>query len=197
VIIGAFPKPPEGGRGKKPINLNGRRMSSKTIPGNRQSFYEDCHTLNDRFRGTPSSTRKGCLSKGYGLPARTLRRVGTTHNSIPNTGKIFLTMEDFRCSIFLLIYRIKGFFKDLEANPKDSGDEYRRLLDKPLDYPSGPWMAGLFLVRIWNAGRLTASFAGTQRKALQHWKRRKDIWKEKRGELSDYQPLDSRTTLKA
>ena len=99
MIIGAFPKPPEGGRGKKPINLNGRRMSSKTIPGNRQSFYEDCHTLNDRFRGTPSSTRKGCLSKGYGLPARTLRRVGTTHNNIPDTGEIFPTMEDF-----LLLY---------------------------------------------------------------------------------------------
>jgi len=70
--------------------------------------------------------------------------VGTAHNGIPDTGEIFLTMEGFCCFIFLLIFfRLRGVLKDLEANPKDSGDKYRRLLDKPLAYPSGPWMAGL------------------------------------------------------
>ena len=44
-----------------------------------------------------------------------------------------------------LLVGFKGFLKDLEANPKDSGDKYRRLLDKPLAYFSGPWMAGLFI----------------------------------------------------
>jgi hypothetical protein len=86
------------------------------------------------------------LNNGYRLPARTLRVVGTEHNSIPDTGEIFLAMEDSCCSIFLLICQINGFLKDLEANPKDSGDKYRRLLDKPLAYPSGPWMAGLFFI---------------------------------------------------
>ena len=168
------------GKNPKTDRLSKRCRKSRgtehySTPGDRQSHYEDCHTLHNRSRGTRGSPRIGCLSGDYDLHASTLRRVETAHNSIPDTGEIFLIMEDFCCSIFLQICQIKGFLKDLEANPKDSGDKYRRLLEKQLAYPSGPWMAGLFFARIWNAGRLTASFAQTRRKALQHWKRRKDI----------------------
>jgi hypothetical protein len=114
-------------------------------PGDRQSYYKDCHILQDRFHGTPSSTTRRNLSKSYGLPARTLRVVGTAHNGILDSAGIFLTAEDCCCSIFLLVCQIRGF-KDLEANPKDSGDKYRRLLDKPLAFLPGPWMAGLCLL---------------------------------------------------
>jgi hypothetical protein len=112
--------------------------------GDRQSYYEDCHTLHDGSRRTRGSTSKGCLSKGYCSPARTLRVMGTAHNGTPGTRRIFLTMEDCCSYIFLLIFQIKRVLKDLEANPKDSGDKYQRLLDKPFAYPSDPWMAGLF-----------------------------------------------------
>ena len=111
---GAFPRPPEGGRGKKPTNLNVRRISSKMIPGDRQSCFEDCHTLHDLPCKTRGSTRKGYSSNGYCLPARTLRVVGTAHSNTPATGETFLTMEDSCCSTFLLIYQIKGFLKTLK-----------------------------------------------------------------------------------
>ena len=77
------------------------------ILGDRQSHYKDCHILHDGSRGISGSTRKGYLSKGYGLPARTLRVAGTAHNSTPDTGETFLTMEDFCCFTIILICRIE------------------------------------------------------------------------------------------
>ena len=121
-------------------------------PGDRQSYYEDCHIWQDRFCGTPGSAHKGCLSKGYRSSTRTLRVMGTAHNGTLVPKGIFLTVEDSCCYIFLLNCQIKRVSKDLEANPKDSGDKYRRLLDKQLAFLPGPWMAGLFFARIWNAG---------------------------------------------
>ena len=128
------------------------RKSRGNTPGDRQ-FQKDCHTLQDGSRRTPGHSRKG-----YCSTTRTLRIVGTAHNSIPDTGETFLNMEGFYCSIFLLIFQIKGF-KDLEANPKDSGNETRRLLDKPLSYPPDPLDGRvLFFFVVGDAGRLKASF---------------------------------------
>ena len=59
-----------------------RGTTHNTNPGDRQSYYDDCHILQDESRRIRGSVRKGCLSNGYGLPTRTLRRVGTAHNSI-------------------------------------------------------------------------------------------------------------------
>ena len=85
-----------------------RGTEHNSTPGNRQSYYDDCHILQDESRRIRGSVRKGCLSNGYGLPTRTLRRVGTAHNGTMDSEGIFLTMEDSCCSIFLLIYQIKG-----------------------------------------------------------------------------------------
>ena len=73
---------------------------------------------------------------------------------------IFHTMEDSSCSIFLLIYQIKGL-KHPESNPKDSGNETRRLLDKPLAYSPDPLDGRVFFfVPIGDAGQLMALFPG-------------------------------------
>ena len=97
----------------KPDNISkdcrkSRGTTRRSTSGDRQSYYEDCHILQDGSRRTPGSACKGCLSNDYGLPARTLRTMGATYDGILVTKGIFLTTEDFCCYTFLLIYQIKG-----------------------------------------------------------------------------------------
>jgi hypothetical protein len=82
-------------------------------PDDRQSYYEDCHTWQDESDKTPGSAHKGCLSKGYrsSSSTRTYRTSGTAHNDTVDSEGIFLATEDCCCSIVILIYQIKGFYK--------------------------------------------------------------------------------------
>jgi len=68
-------------------------------PGDRQSYYEDCHTLQDVSRNTTGPAGKGCIGNGYGLHASTLTMLGTAHNGTPATGETFLTMEGFSTAL--------------------------------------------------------------------------------------------------
>jgi len=104
------------GKNPKSDRLSKRRRKSRGTKHNstardRQSYYEDCHIWHHVLRRIPNSPCKGCLSNGYGLPARTLRVVGTEHNSTRDPEGILLTLEDSCCSFFLLIYQIKKGFK--------------------------------------------------------------------------------------
>ena len=107
------------------------------IAEDRQS-QEDCHTLQNRSRRIPGSARKGCIANGHGLPTRTLRSDVTAHSNTLGPRRIFRSKEVSYCFIFLLIYQIKRVLRHPESNPKDSGNEVRRLLDKPLAYPPDP-----------------------------------------------------------
>ena len=133
----------------KPDNISkdcrkSRGTTRRSTSGDRQSYYEDCHTLQDVSHRTPGSACKGCLSACYYSPTRTYRTSGAEHNGTVDSEGIFLITEDCCCSIFLLIYQIKRGLRHPESNPKDSGNEYRRLLDKPLAHPPDLWMDGSF-----------------------------------------------------
>ena len=85
-----------------------RGTANNSTPGDRQSYYEDCHNLRDGSRRTPGSLGKGCLSDGYGLSARTLIRVGSAHNGTLFSSGIFLATEDYCYAILLPICQIRG-----------------------------------------------------------------------------------------
>jgi len=159
----------------KPDNISkdcrkSRGTTRRSTSGDRQSYYEDCHILQDGSRRTPGSACKGCLSNDYGLPARTLRTMGATYDGILVTKGIFLTTEDFCCYTFLLIYQIKGL-RHPESNPKDSGNETRRLLDKPQAYPPDPLDGRvLFLRTSWGCRPIDDLIPGPRCEAQQHWK---------------------------
>jgi hypothetical protein len=70
---------------------------------------------------------------------------GTANNGNRNPEGIFLATEDYCYAILLLICQIRDLM-DPESDPKDSGNEYGRLLDKPLAHLSDP-LGGRVLLR--------------------------------------------------
>jgi hypothetical protein len=144
------------GKNPKSDRLSKRRRKSRGTKHNstardRQSYYEDCHIWHHVLRRIPNSPCKGCLSNGYGLPARTLRVVGTAHNGTGDSEGIFLATENSCWSFFLLIY------SDLE---KDNPNPIQRTLAMR---PYGFWISRWLILQIlWMDGSFFSSLLRMQ-----------------------------------
>jgi hypothetical protein len=78
--------------------------------------------------------------------------VGTAHNGTSVLGECSLLRKILAALYSYWFIGSRGK-RHPESNPRDSGIYYRRLLDKPLDYLSGPLGGrGLFLVLTEEAG---------------------------------------------